>query len=218
MIQLDEVTFKRPDGIGYRHVLDGLSWSVAAGEQVALTGESGSGKTTLLNILAGLLTPDAGSVLINEQKISHYNTTELALYRRTIGIIFQHYQLLSPLTVADNMAFQARLNGRSVSHGDIMAMAERLGMAAKLDAYPAQLSGGEQQRVGIARALLNQPRMLLADEPTGNLDSVRSQEVLELLMALCKEQYVNLIMVTHSRALAAQLPRLVELRDGRIHE
>ncbi|MCG7536892.1 ABC transporter ATP-binding protein [Pseudoalteromonas sp. OOF1S-7] len=218
MIQLDEVTFRRRDGAGYRNVLNGLSWSVSGAEQVALTGESGSGKTTLLNILAGMLTPDSGEICINEQAIHTYNATQLALHRRTIGMIFQHYQLLSPLNVADNMAFQARLNGRSVDRGDITAMAKRLGLGDKLNAYPAQLSGGEQQRVGIARALLNQPRIVLADEPTGNLDSERSQEVLELLMTLCKEQGVNLIMVTHSRALAAQLPRRVELRDGRIHE
>ncbi|MCF2910024.1 ABC transporter ATP-binding protein [Pseudoalteromonas sp. DL2-H2.2] len=218
MIQLDKITLRRRDGAGYRHVLDNLSWSVSGAQQVALTGESGSGKTTLLNILAGLLSPDAGTICINEQFIHTYNATQLALYRRTIGMIFQHYQLLSPLSVADNMAFQARLNGRAVSREDIALMAQRLGLGDKLDVFPAQLSGGEQQRVGIARALLNQPRILLADEPTGNLDSERSQEVLELLMALCKEQQVNLIMVTHSRALAAQLPRQVELRDGRIHE
>ncbi|ALU41540.1 ABC transporter ATP-binding protein [Pseudoalteromonas rubra] len=218
MIQLDEITFRRRDGAGYRNVLDGLSWSVSGAEQVALTGDSGSGKTTLLNILAGLLSPDSGTVRINGQAIHTFNAKQLALYRRTIGMIFQHYQLLSPLNVADNMAFQARLNGRAVSHKEITIMAERLGLGDKLDVYPAQLSGGEQQRVGIARALLNRPSVLLADEPTGNLDSMRSQEVLELLMSLCQEQKVNLIMVTHSRVLAAQLPRQVALRDGRLHE
>lgn len=217
MIALNNVFFSRQDGTLKRTIINDLSLNIMAAEQIALLGDSGSGKTTLLNLLAGLLSPEAGEITVNEQKISAFNARELALYRRKIGIIFQHYQLLSPLNVKDNMCFQARLNGLSPSEDEIQKMATKLGLEGKLTAMPEQLSGGEQQRVGIGRALLNKPKLLLADEPTGNLDAARSQDIVALLKTLCQEQQIILIMVTHSQRLADQFSHQLFLKDGQIN-
>lgn len=217
MISLSKVVFSRQDGTLKRTIINDLSLNIMAAEQIALLGDSGSGKTTLLNLLAGLLSPEAGEITVNEQKISAFNARELALYRRKIGIIFQHYQLLSPLNVKDNMCFQARLNGLSPSEDEIQQMSIRLGLEGKLSAMPEQLSGGEQQRVGIGRALLNKPKLLLADEPTGNLDAARSQDIVALLKTLCQEQQIILIMVTHSQRLADQFGHQLFLKDGQIN-
>lgn len=217
MISLSKVVFSRQDGTLKRTIINDLSLNIMAAEQIALLGDSGSGKTTLLNLLAGLLSPEAGEITVNEQKISAFNARELALYRRKIGIIFQHYQLLSPLNVKDNMCFQARLNGLSPSEDEIQKMATKLGLEGKLTAMPEQLSGGEQQRVGIGRALLNKPKLLLADEPTGNLDAARSQDIVALLKTLCQEQQIILIMVTHSQRLADQFGHQLFLKDGQIN-
>ncbi|WP_213611532.1 ATP-binding cassette domain-containing protein [Pseudoalteromonas sp.] len=217
MIALNNVFFSRQDGTLKRTIINDLSLNIMAAEQIALLGDSGSGKTTLLNLLAGLLSPEAGEITVNEQKISAFNARELALYRRKIGIIFQHYQLLSPLNVKDNMCFQARLNGLSPSDDEIQKMATKLGLEGKLSAMPEQLSGGEQQRVGIGRALLNKPKLLLADEPTGNLDAARSQDIVALLKTLCQEQQIILIMVTHSQRLADQFGYQLFLKDGQIN-
>lgn len=218
MIELKNVTFKRTDGTDERTILDNITLVIGRATQVALLGDSGSGKSTLLNLLAGLLKPNRGEVIVNNQTISALTMQQLAHYRRTIGIIFQQYQLLSPLTVKDNITFQARLNKLDCSEQDIQQLSQRLGIAHKLNALPQQLSGGEQQRVGIARAILNRPKLLLADEPTGNLDAQRAQEVLELLMTLCHERDINLVLVTHSARLAGQLSRQLVLKDGRLYD
>lgn len=217
MIALNNVFFSRQDGTLKRTIINDLSLNIMAAEQIALLGDSGSGKTTLLNLLAGLLSPEAGEITVNEQKISAFNARELALYRRKIGIIFQHYQLLSPLNVKDNMCFQARLNGLSPGDDEIQKMAKKLGLEGKLTAMPEQLSGGEQQRVGIGRALLNKPKLLLADEPTGNLDAARSHDIVTLLKSLCEAQQIILIMVTHSQRLADQFTTQLFLKDGQIN-
>jgi ABC-type lipoprotein export system ATPase subunit len=217
MISLNNVLFTRQDGALKRTIINDLSLDILPAQQIALLGDSGSGKTSLLNLLAGLLSPDTGKIVVNDQEISAFNANQLALYRRKIGIIFQHFQLLSPLSVQDNMCFQARLNGIIPSADDIQTMAQKLGLQNKLTAMPAQLSGGEQQRVGIGRALLNKPKLLLADEPTGNLDAARSQDVVALLKSLCQEQEIILIMVTHSQLLADQFATQVFLKDGQIN-
>jgi ABC-type lipoprotein export system ATPase subunit len=209
--------FTRQDGALKRTIINDLSLDILPAQQIALLGDSGSGKTSLLNLLAGLLSPDTGKIVVNNQEISAFNANQLALYRRKIGIIFQHFQLLSPLSVQDNMCFQARLNGIIPSADDIQTMAQKLGLQNKLTAMPAQLSGGEQQRVGIGRALLNKPKLLLADEPTGNLDAARSQEVVALLKSLCQEQEIILIMVTHSQLLADQFATQLFLKNGQIN-
>jgi ABC-type lipoprotein export system ATPase subunit len=216
MISLNNVLFTRQDGALKRTIINDLSLDILPAQQIALLGDSGSGKTSLLNLLAGLLSPDTGKIVVNNQEISAFNANQLALYRRKIGIIFQHFQLLSPLSVQDNMCFQARLNGVMPSADDIQTMARKLGLQNKLTAMPAQLSGGEQQRVGIGRALLNKPKLLLADEPTGNLDAARSQDVVALLKSLCQEQEIILIMVTHSQLLADQFATQLFLKDGQI--
>ncbi|MBQ4811160.1 ABC transporter ATP-binding protein [Pseudoalteromonas luteoviolacea] len=218
MIQLNQVTFSRTDGSTQRRIIDDLSITINDGQQVALVGDSGSGKTTLLNLLAGLLVPTQGEITVNDNLISHFNDNQLALYRRTIGVIFQHYQLLEALTVADNISFQARLNGLKVERSHLESLAQRLGIQDKLNALPSQLSGGEQQRVGIARAIINQPKVILADEPTGNLDSERSQEVVDLLQTLCVESNVNLVMVTHSQRLAGQFQTQLRLKNGKLYD
>ena len=218
MIELKNVTFQRTDGTDERTILDNITLVIERATQVALLGDSGSGKSTLLNLLAGLLTPNSGEVIVNNQTISTLTMQQLAYYRRTIGIIFQQYQLLSPLTVKDNITFQARLNKVDCSEQDIQQLSQRLGIAHKLNVLPQQLSGGEQQRVGIARAILNRPKLLLADEPTGNLDAQRAQEVLELLMTLCHERDINLVLVTHSARLASQLSRQLVLKDGKLYD
>jgi ABC-type lipoprotein export system ATPase subunit len=217
MISLNNVLFTRQDGALKRTIINDLSLDILPAQQIALLGDSGSGKTSLLNLLAGLLSPDTGKIVVNNQEISAFNANQLALYRRKIGIIFQHFQLLSPLSVQDNMCFQARLNGIMPSADDIQTMAQKLGLQNKLTAMPAQLSGGEQQRVGIGRALLNKPKLLLADEPTGNLDAARSQDVVALLKSLCQEQEIILIMVTHSQLLADQFATQLFLKDGQIN-
>jgi ABC-type lipoprotein export system ATPase subunit len=216
MISLNNVFFTRQDGALKRTIINDLSLNILPAEQIALLGDSGSGKTTLLNLLAGLLSPDSGTIAVNNQEISAYNANQLAVYRRKIGVIFQHYQLLSPLNVKDNMCFQARLNGLSPSEDEIQVMSKKLGLQNKLTAMPEQLSGGEQQRVGIGRALLNKPKLLLADEPTGNLDAARSHDVVALLKTLCEEQQIILIMVTHSQLLADQFTTQLFLKDGQI--
>lgn len=217
MISLKNVFFTRQDGGLKRPIINDLSLNILPAAQIALLGDSGSGKTTLLNLLAGLLSPDAGSIVVNEQNISEFSASELALYRRKIGVIFQHYQLLSPLNVKDNMCFQARLNGLAPSDDEVHKMSNKLGLEGKLTAMPEQLSGGEQQRVGIGRALLNKPKLLLADEPTGNLDAARSHDIVTLLKSLCEEQHIILIMVTHSQRLADQFTTQLFLKDGQIN-
>ncbi|REL35364.1 ABC transporter ATP-binding protein [Thalassotalea euphylliae] len=214
MIAVDNLSFSRYQGGREFPILRELSLSLIKGEQLALLGDSGSGKTTLLHILAGLLPADQGSVSIDEFELTEMGDTDLALYRRQLGLIFQHYQLLDCLTVKQNILFQFQLNfPKQIAH-EFDALVKALGLAHKLDAMPHELSGGEQQRVGIARALLNQPKLVLADEPTGNLDQTRSHQVVQLLTKLCRERDVNLVMVTHSQQLTDYFDRVEILRDG----
>ncbi len=226
MIRIEQLNFTRRDGDQKHSVLKDLNLTLEPGEQLALLGDSGSGKTTLLHLLAGLLKPDSGSLRINQQELNGLSQKQLALYRRNIGLIFQQHQLLAPLTVEDNILFQYRLNeGKKNSKQTVkqekqalQILAERLGIAHKLQALPHQLSGGEQQRVGIARALIHQPQLILADEPTGNLDQERSIEVVKLMTELCKERHINLIMVTHSQQLAHYFERVLYLKAGCLEE
>ncbi|PCK32980.1 ABC transporter ATP-binding protein [Pseudoalteromonas piscicida] len=213
MVEVQDIEFTRRDGGACRAILSKLSLCIASQEQVAIVGDSGSGKTTLIHLIGGLLRPDSGRILVDGQDITLLDNTAQALYRRSIGMIFQHYQLLAPLNVYDNITFQAQLNNLMPSRTEVEALAERLGILDKLHAFPEQLSGGEQQRVGIARAMLNKPQLLLADEPTGNLDTAKSEEVVSLLRELCEEKAVNLIMVTHSQHLADCLDRKITIEN-----
>ena len=218
MISVRDLCFSRADGDQVQTLFENFGFEVAAQEQVALLGDSGSGKTTLLHLLAGLLKPDSGQINIDGEVISAYNDKQLAHYRRKIGLIFQHYQLLDCLTVKQNILFQHQLNFQNQDAKEFNLLSEQLGLSGKLHKLPNQLSGGEQQRVGIARALLNQPKLILADEPTGNLDQARSHQVVEMLTSLCKERQINLIMVTHSQQLTQYFDTVKVLANGQFNE
>ena len=216
LLEAQEIEKSYGTGGGAVRVLAGVSFSAAAGESVALTGESGSGKSTLLHLCAGLDRADAGELRIEGQALGALDDRARAALRRDrIGLVFQQFNLIPSLSVAANLSFQARLAGRH-DPGWCGALAKRLGLEALLQRYPEQLSGGQQQRVAIGRALAARPRLILADEPTGNLDEASSDEVLALMLELVAETGAGLVMVTHSQRLAARLDRRLHLSGGRI--
>ncbi|EKS29708.1 ABC transporter ATP-binding protein [Afipia felis] len=197
-------------------VLRGVNLHVAAGESVALTGESGSGKSTLLHLIAGLDDADSGEVWVGDVPVSGLSDVAWAAVRRhQLGLIFQQFNLVPSLSVADNIALQARLAGRHDAVW-LAELIERLGLGATLARYPEQLSGGQQQRVAIGRALAVKPALLLADEPTGNLDEATADDVLRLTRELVARSGCGFLMVTHSLRLAATLDRQAHLHAGRI--
>ncbi len=197
-------------------VLNGVSFDLEQGQMLALTGESGSGKSTLLHLIGGLDTADSGAIEINGKDITPLDDAGRAVLRRgTVGVIFQQFNLIPSLTVAANIAFQARLANRHQPERD-RELARRLGLMDHLKKYPEQLSGGQQQRVAIARTLSPQPDLVLADEPTGNLDEATADTVLAMLQELVAETGAGLIMVTHSERLAARLPRRLHLQSGKL--
>ncbi|WP_315832551.1 ABC transporter ATP-binding protein [Bradyrhizobium prioriisuperbiae] len=197
-------------------VLRGVNIELAAGETVALSGESGSGKSTLLHVIAGLDRTDSGEIWFEDSLLSTMSERATAGFRRDkIGLVFQQFNLVSSLTVADNLVFQARLAGRSYPEWQA-ELIDRLGLRHLLKRYPEQLSGGQQQRVAIGRALAAKPALLLADEPTGNLDEATADEVLALALDLVRSTGCALLMATHSSRLAARLDRQVHLSAGRV--
>ena len=197
-------------------VLRGVNLEIAAGERVALTGESGSGKSTLLHLVAGLDRADGGEIDVAGTSVSQLNEAGLAAMRRDrLGLVFQQFNLIPSLSVRDNLAFQSRIAGRHDAAWQ-NELAERLGLAGFLDRYPEQLSGGQQQRVAIGRALAVKPLLLLADEPTGNLDEATADDVLALTRDLVAQTGCGLLMVTHSTRLAATLDRHIHLSAGLI--
>ena len=198
-------------------ILDGVTLDVDAGEIVAITGPSGSGKSTLLGLIAGLDTPTAGTVVVAGRDVTRLGEAALARFRRdTIGYVFQSYHLIPTLTAAENVAVPLELAGVSAPLARAASLLADVGLGGRAHHYPAQLSGGEQQRVAIARAVALRPLLLLADEPTGNLDSATGAQIIELLLGLGREQGATLLLVTHDVALAARADRVVALRDGRI--
>ena len=197
-------------------VLRDVALSMGAGESVALTGESGSGKSTLLYLIGGLDLPDTGQILINGQDVAQMGDVDRATLRReTVGVVFQQFNLIPSLTVADNIAFHARLAGR-YDPNYAAHIASDLGIDRQLQKYPEQLSGGQQQRVAIARTLAARPQLVLADEPTGNLDEGSATSVMTLFRTLVTEAGAGLLLVTHSQQLAALLNRQLHLRGGQI--
>jgi putative ABC transport system ATP-binding protein len=200
-------------------ILKGIDFRVAKGEFVAIMGASGSGKSTLLGLLAGLDDPTTGTVALNGTVISHMPEDSLAQLRgRTIGFVFQSYQLIPTLTALENVLLPYELNETAGEQKAGLERARQLlqsvGLGARMDHYPVQLSGGEQQRVALARAFILRPPIVLADEPTGNLDTVNGQHILELLLHLNHVERTTLVLVTHDPALAAHAGRRITLRDG----
>ena len=195
-------------------VLRAIDMEVAAGETLALTGESGSGKSTLLHLIGGLDTADAGSITLDGHDVTQMDDAGRAAVRRSsVGIIFQQFNLIPSLDVAANIAFQARLAG-VYDPKAALDLAAALGLSEHMRKYPEQLSGGQQQRVAIARALAAKPRLILADEPTGNLDEATAAEVMQQMLALVAQTGAALVMVTHSPRLAGQMGRQLHLRQG----
>lgn len=204
---------------GARRVLDDVSFTVSAGERVALTGPSGSGKTTLLNCLGGVDRPNAGTITVRGAPVHALDSVALTRLRRVeIGTIFQFFHLLPTLTAAENIEIPLQLIAVPAAEraARVTAALQRVGLSSRATALPGQLSGGEQQRVAIARALVHRPGLVLADEPTGNLDSANGANILALLRELSDETGTALVLVTHSEEAAAICHRRIHLRDGRI--
>ena len=209
------------EGDSIHPVIRNVDLDILPGECVALLGRSGSGKSTLLNLIAGIDRPDRGEVAIGGHNISTLREPALTLFRRRhIGFVYQFFNLIPTLTSAENIALPLELNGRPrdavAAHTE--RMLDAVGLRQRASAYPDQLSGGEQQRVAIARALVHRPALVLADEPTGNLDQAAGEQVLELMMSLAREEHSSLLLVTHSLAVAQRADRILTLQEGRLSE
>lgn len=197
--------------------LDDVSFSVEKGEFIAIIGPSGSGKSTLLHILGGVEVPTSGSVIIDKTDISQLNETALAIFRRRqIGLVYQFYNLIPILTVQENLTLPLLLDGRKANPKIVNSLVSQLGLDQRLNHLPNQLSGGQQQRVSIGRALINNPALLLADEPTGNLDSENSREIISLLRRFNKEYNQTVIIITHDERIALAADRVIAIEDGKI--
>ncbi len=197
--------------------LDGVSFSVEKGEFLAIIGPSGSGKSTLLHALGGVDRPTSGKVFVNGQDVYAQNEEQLAIFRRRhVGLIYQFYNLIPVLNVVENMALPVRMDGRKVNEERLDELLHLLDLEDRKNNLPNQLSGGQQQRVSIGRALMNAPEIVLADEPTGNLDSKNSREIVELLKLSNRKYEQTLIVITHDEQIALQADRVIAIEDGRI--
>lgn len=197
--------------------LDGIDLEIEHGTFTAIIGTSGSGKSTLLNMLGGLDTPTEGSIKIGNTELAELNGEQATIFRRKqIGFIFQNYNLIPVLTVWENIVFPISLDGQKPDREFIMHIVNLLGLKNKLDSLPGNLSGGQQQRVAIARALVSKPSIILADEPTGNLDSKTSDDVIGLLRMTSKEFHQTIVMITHNTEIAQMADKIVRIEDGRI--
>lgn len=197
--------------------LDNVSFSVEKGEFIAIVGPSGSGKSTLLHILGGVDVPTSGNVIIDKTDISQLNETALAIFRRRqIGLVYQFYNLIPILTVEENLTLPLLLNGKKPDAKTVGNLVNQLGLEQRLQHLPNQLSGGQQQRVSIGRALINNPALLLADEPTGNLDSENSREIISLLRRFNKQSNQTVIIITHDERIALSADRVIAIGDGKI--
>jgi putative ABC transport system ATP-binding protein len=216
-ISLQNVNLTLGGGEARAHILKDISLDVAPGETLALLGPSGSGKSTLLMAMAGLEAPDSGAVMVAGRRIDAMGEDELARFRGArIGIVFQAFHLIQTLTALENVAIPLELAGEPDAFARAQAMLSQVGLASRVKHYPSQMSGGEQQRVALARALVANPSILVADEPTGNLDQSVGAEIVELIFALNRAKGATLVLVTHDEALASRCQRVVRLRNGRI--
>jgi putative ABC transport system ATP-binding protein len=217
LLEARDLIRKYPVGERLLAIIDGVSLDVGRGEFLVITGPSGSGKTTLITLLSGLDRPDAGSVRLEGRELTALTEEELAPLRNgSIGFVFQSYQLIPSLSAIENVMFPAELHGDPRARAKAVALLAKAGVDGRADNFPHQLSGGEQQRIAICRALINEPAIVFADEPTGNLDTASGQAVLQLMLDLQRERGAALVMVTHSAAIAARADRVITLVDGRI--
>ncbi|MFL5255170.1 MAG: ABC transporter ATP-binding protein [Rhodopila sp.] len=219
LVRIRDLHLTVPSAAGPVNILRGIALDIARGEAVGLVGPSGSGKTSLLMVLAGLERATAGRVSLDEQEITALNEDALARLRREkIGIVFQAFHLIPTMTALENVAVPLELAGLRDADARARAALEAVGLGHRLTHLPGQLSGGEQQRVALARAFAPEPALLLADEPTGNLDHATGQAVIDLLFALRRRSGTTLLLITHDRDLAARCDRQVHLSDGRVEE
>jgi putative ABC transport system ATP-binding protein len=217
MVSVRDLTMRLASGGRPLTILEDVSLDVERGRAVAIIGPSGSGKSTLLGLIAGLDAPTSGTILVGGVDVTRLGESALARFRReTIGYVFQSYHLIPTLTAAENVAVPLELAGERRAVTRARSLLEQVGLADRTHHYPVQLSGGEQQRVALARAVALDPPLLLADEPTGNLDSATGGGIIELLFALNRERGSTLLLVTHDAALAERADRIVSLRDGRV--
>ena len=217
MIEIEKLHLKLASDAGEVKILNGIDLAVAAGETVGIVGPSGSGKTSLMLLLAGLERASAGRIRIDGAEITALDEDRLALFRRrNIGIVFQAYHLIPTMTALENVATPLELAGAAQALDLAKAALEEVGLGHRLPHYPAQLSGGEQQRVALARAMAPRPKLLLADEPTGNLDLETGDKVIELMFGLQRRQGATLLLITHDAVLAGRCDRIVRLADGRV--
>jgi len=217
LIEVRGLTKSIDTGTHRVEILKGIDLLIPRGQFAAIMGPSGSGKSTLLGLLAGLDSPTSGQVILDGEDITRLSEDEMAMVRgRKIGFVFQSYHLIPTLTAEENVLLPMELAGNGGGRGRARELLARVGLEGRFDHYPVQLSGGEQQRVALARAFALRPPILLADEPTGNLDSATGGAVLELLLAMNREQGTTMVMVTHEQALAESADRRIVLRDGRV--
>ncbi|EGC82741.1 ABC transporter ATP-binding protein [Anaerococcus prevotii] len=197
--------------------LDGVNLTINRGEFVAIVGPSGSGKSTLLHIIGGVDSPDDGKVYIDGNDISKYSSKELALFRRRkVGLIYQFYNLIPNLSVRHNIELPLKLDKRKISEKDLADIVKKLGIESKMDSFPSELSGGQQQRVAIARSLIYNPSIILADEPTGNLDRQNSKEIIDIFKYFNKTLNQTIILITHDEEIALRANRIITVVDGKI--
>ncbi len=217
MITVRNLTMRLTAGGHAVTILEGVTFEVPEKQVVAITGPSGSGKSTLLGLIAGLDKPTAGSIMLDGVEITTLSENQMARYRRQkIGYIFQSFHLIPTLTALENVAVPLELTGDDQPNARAAELLAEVGLQDRQDHYPVQLSGGEQQRVAVARAFACRPPILLADEPTGNLDSATGRQVIDLLLSLNRDHGSTLVLVTHDPELAAYAERIISLRDGRI--
>ncbi len=221
LVRLHDLRKTYREGERERVVLDGVSVEIARGAFVVLMGRSGSGKSTLLNLISGIDLPDSGKIAVGETDLTALSEKERTLLRRRhVGFVFQSFNLIPTLTVEENVTLPLELSGRldAQAREEALAVLERVGLADRADSFPDRLSGGEQQRVAIARALAHDPLLILADEPTGNLDYDTGRQVLDLLDTLVREAGKTLLIATHDRDLLGRADRVLELQGGRLRE